>query len=137
MNPNIYLIYIFLFASFFFFGCNFPLFETSRKEYYRVKSPDGEVSAVLMESNGGATTSFGYDLFIIPKDVAKVELSPEYSKFRADRTRDLKITWIENKILQIDCKSARIFSFSNFWQSKNVQDYQYLVEIKISPTCRL
>jgi len=107
MNHKNFLGYIFLFFSFYSFGCNaIPFPEVSSKEHYRVKSPDAEVDAVLMKSDGGATTS-------------------------------VRITWIENKILEIDCKSARIFRFSNFWQSKEVQDYRYIVEIRISPNCHL
>ena len=138
MNHKKFLVYTFLFFSFYSFGCNaIPLFETSSTEHYRVKSPDGEVDAVLMKSDGGATTSFSYSLFLLPKGTSRKKLSLDYSQLIADRAESLKITWIENKILQIDCKSARIFRFSNFWQSKEIQDYRYIVEIRISPTCRL
>ncbi|MFN8969884.1 MAG: hypothetical protein ACK5XR_14415, partial [Pseudanabaena sp.] len=65
------------------------------------------------------------------------ELPLEHSRLIADNAEGLRITWIENKILEIDCKSARIFRFSNFWQSKEVQDYRYIVEIRISPNCHL
>jgi hypothetical protein len=134
------LVYIFLFFSFYSFGCGgipIALFEISRTESYRVKSPDGEVDAVLIESDAGATIPVSYHLFILPKGASSKELSFDRSQLLADKVQDLRITWIENKILQIDCKSARIFRFSNFWQSKEIQDYRYIVEIKISPTCRL
>jgi len=102
-----------------------------------VKSPDAEVDAVLMKSDGGATTSVSYNLFILPKGASSRELPLEHSRLIADNAEGLRITWIENKILEIDCKSARIFRFSNFWQSKEVQDYRYIVEIRISPNCHL
>ena len=138
MNHKNFLVYIFLFFSFYSFGCNaIPLFEASSTEYYRVKSPDGEVDAVLMKSDAGATTSFSYNLFLLPKGSSSQKLSLDYSQFIVDKAESLKITWINNKILQIDCKSARIFRFSNFWQSKEIQDYRYIVELRISPTCRL
>ena len=138
MNNKFCLSLYFLFISFYIFGCNaIPFSEVSSTEYYRVKSPDGEVDAVLMKNNGGATTSFSYTLFLLPKGTRSKKLSLDYSQLIADKAEDLKITWIENKILQINCKSARIFRFSNFWQSKEIQDYRYIVEIRISPTCRL
>jgi hypothetical protein len=38
----------------------------SRDEVARVRSPDGDVEAVLVETNAGATTSFGYDVLLVP-----------------------------------------------------------------------
>jgi hypothetical protein len=138
MNHKNFLGYIFLFFSFYSFGCNaIPFPEVSSKEHYRVKSPDAEVDAVLMKSDGGATTSVSYNLFILPKGASSRELPLEHSRLIADNAEGLRITWIENKVLKIDCKSARIFRFSNFWQSKEVQDYRYVVEIRISPNCHL
>jgi hypothetical protein len=39
----------------------------SRDEVLRVASPDGEVDAVVVEVNGGATTSFGYQVTLQPR----------------------------------------------------------------------
>ena len=36
----------------------------SEDEVARVTSPDGRVEAVLIETNGGATTSFGYKVLV-------------------------------------------------------------------------
>src|SRR5690349_14705648 len=44
-------------------GCGF----LSRDEVERVPSPDGRVEAVLIETNGGATTSFGYEVHVVAK----------------------------------------------------------------------
>jgi hypothetical protein len=33
----------------------------------RVASPDGRVEAVLVETSGGATTSFGYEVHVVEK----------------------------------------------------------------------
>jgi hypothetical protein len=40
---------------------------SSADEVARVPSPQGEVEAVLVETNGGATTSFGYEVFVVPR----------------------------------------------------------------------
>ncbi|MGB2715425.1 MAG: hypothetical protein WBC51_14685 [Vicinamibacterales bacterium] len=44
-------------------GCDL----VSRDEVARVASPDGRVEAVLVETNGGATTSFGYEVHVVEK----------------------------------------------------------------------
>jgi len=41
-------------------------FLTSEDEVARVTSPSGRLDAVLVETNGGATTSFGYYAYIVP-----------------------------------------------------------------------
>lgn len=41
--------------------------EPSFDEVSRVTSPSGKVDAVLVERNGGATTSFSYEVFVVPK----------------------------------------------------------------------
>jgi hypothetical protein len=39
----------------------------SRDEVARVASPDGRVEGVLVETNGGATTPFGYEVHVVEK----------------------------------------------------------------------
>jgi hypothetical protein len=39
-------------------GC----FGASRDEVARTRSPDGAIDAIVVETNGGATTSFGYEI---------------------------------------------------------------------------
>jgi hypothetical protein len=38
----------------------------SHDEVGRVSSPDRAVDAILVESNGGAITSFWYDIYLVP-----------------------------------------------------------------------
>jgi hypothetical protein len=40
----------------------------SRDEVARVISPDGRLEAILIETNGGATTAFGYEIWLREKD---------------------------------------------------------------------
>jgi hypothetical protein len=37
----------------------------SRDEVARVRSPDGAIEGVIVETNGGATTSFGYEIHVV------------------------------------------------------------------------
>src|SRR5258705_13961034 len=50
-----------IFISFMLASC------ASQDEVSRVPSPDGRVEAVLIETNGGATTSFGYRILVETK----------------------------------------------------------------------
>lgn len=50
------LIFLFLVA--------YTAFSPSRDEVLRVRSPSGEMEAVVFEVNGGATTSFAYEVAI-------------------------------------------------------------------------
>lgn len=45
-------------------------FEGPLAEVTRVSSPSGRIDAVLVERNGGATTSFGYGLYVVPQGKA-------------------------------------------------------------------
>jgi hypothetical protein len=41
--------------------------QVSRDEVARVAAPGGQVEAVLVETNGGATTSFGYEVHVVER----------------------------------------------------------------------
>ena len=41
------------------------VFSPSKDEVVRAVSPSGTVDAVLLETNAGATTSFGYEIYIL------------------------------------------------------------------------
>ena len=45
----------------------------------------------------------------------------------------MKLEWNVDKILEIHYDEARIFQFKNFWYSKDVQNFQYVVELKLAP----
>lgn len=117
-------------------GC-LDLGEPSYEEIGRVKSPDGMVDAVLVRSNGGATTSFGYSVFLVPAgtrfDERAQVFQPDYALFVADHQVDLELVWKEPKFLEIRHVKARIFQFSNFWHSREVQDFHYTVEVRLVP----
>lgn len=104
------------------------LFSITEKEINRFISPDGKVETILIEKDGGATTSFAYNIYIVPKD-GKYQKGKEI--FIADNIQNIRIEWIKDKLLQISFDKARIFHFSNFWQSKEVKNYMYIVEIRL------
>ena len=111
------------------FSCNFAG-DAKWAEIERIPSPDNKVEAVLVSSDAGATTSTGFHVFIVPKG-SKIETG--YEKFIADKVLGIKLSWKKNKLLEIQYESARIFKFSNFWNSQSLQNWNYIVEIKLSP----
>ena len=54
-------------------------------EVARSTAPDGAVDAVLVETNGGATTSFGYDIYVVPRG-AKWSGNPVATLYGARRS---------------------------------------------------
>ncbi len=112
-------------------GCFFGGGLCSYEEISRVKSPDSFVDAVLVQSNCGATTPYGYLLCIVPT-------GGKYKKdeylLNADHVDGLEIHWRQPKLLEIRYREARIFHFSNFWHTREVQDFAYVVELRLVPS---
>ncbi len=99
-----------------------------RKEILRVKSPDSLVDAVLVRTNAGATTSYGYMLYIIPSG-KEPKMGNEVLK--ADNLVNVTLNWKQSRFLEIRYEKGRIFLFTNFWNSKEVQDFDYVVELRL------
>ncbi len=95
-------------------------------EVIRTTSPDQIVDAVIEKTNCGATTSYSYRVFLTKHE----DELPENHVFLSDKTENLHIEWEQNKRLKINYDKARIFEFKNFWQSKNIDDFGYIVEIE-------
>jgi hypothetical protein len=80
-----------------------------RDEVARVASPDGALDAVLIEMNGGATTSFGYDVEVVPHagkaDAAAV--ATLYGATRNGQAFGANLRWVGARELSIDYLEAR------------------------------
>jgi hypothetical protein len=111
--------------------------EWHSEEIQRVKSPDGIVDAVLVRGSTGATTGFNVAVFLVPSGTRFDEKAPAFesdrSLFRADHYDRLQLIWQKPKFLEIRFAKARIFQFSNFWHSPDVQNYSYVVEVRLVP----
>jgi len=101
-----------------------------RKEINRVKSPDSLVDAVIVRTSAGATTSYGYMLYIVPSGKEPKEGN---EVLRADNLINVALIWKEPRFLEISYEKGRIFFFTNFWHSKEVEDFQYIVELRLVP----
>jgi len=74
-------------------GCSLLV---SEDEVSRVSSPSGILDAVLIESNGGAATSFGYEVRIVPKGKNYkwgVEVASLYGATRNEHAYGVNLKW--------------------------------------------
>lgn len=104
---------------------------TSRELVQNVTSSDNLVDALVYKTNAGATSSFCYELFIVPHG-KKTDFKDVL--FRADHVKGLSVEWKSDRILNIIYDESRIFHFMNFWQSRDVHNFSYVVELRLSPT---
>ncbi len=98
------------------------------EELYRISSPDGRVDSVLTrESCGGVSIPFLYKIYVVPKGnmVKKEDLV-----FAANHLAKESITWSAPQRLEIKYRKAIIKQYKNLWDHKDVDDYEYKVEIR-------
>ncbi|RYE15655.1 MAG: hypothetical protein EOP45_18285 [Sphingobacteriaceae bacterium] len=117
------------------FSCNEVRRDTneshSLKELKRVRSPDKKVDAVLVETNAGATTSYSNKVFLVMPGKRIVEDDLQYAVFSADHYQNIAIKWEANRQLLISYYKARIFNYTNFWQTGELENWNYVVEVKL------
>ena len=85
-----------------------------------------KVTAVHVETNCGATTGLAHQIYIIVPGTDYADAQPI---FVADKVDKLTVTWLNEKTLQIDFGTARIFNFKNFWLSAEVDNFQYEIRV--------
>lgn len=100
----------------------------SSTEVSRVTSPDKVVDAVLVTTGCGATVADAYRVYITKRSEVS-DFDEESPVFLSDNTVGIKVSWDGNKYLRIAYTKARIFQFTNFWHSRDVDDFGYLVNI--------
>jgi hypothetical protein len=100
----------------------------SMQEISRITSPDSVVDAVLIERGVGATVATPSEIYIVPKG-GKVTGEP---LLRGDHMDKLTLIWKQSRLLEVSYAKGRIFSFRNFWESADVQNWTYIVELKLT-----
>lgn len=83
--------------------------EPSKDEVARVVSPSGNIEAVLFETNGGATTSFGYEVYVVERS-AQPSGSPAVSLYGAVRNQHAygaNLQWTSPDSLAVEYLSAK------------------------------
>ncbi|HEY0036694.1 MAG TPA: hypothetical protein VGB66_08410 [Longimicrobium sp.] len=104
----------------------------SHDEVARVTSPDSIVDAVATIGSVNATTAFVHRVYIVPRG-APVPSGRNLEAFRADYVKGLSLAWPCARMLEIRYDTARIFHFANAWNSRDVEDFRYEVEVRLGP----
>lgn len=97
--------------------------EPSKDEVARVVSPSGNIDAVLFETNGGATTSFGYEVYVVehgaqPSGSSAVSL---YGAVRNHRAYGANLSWPSSNSLAVEYLSAESANVNTDTQSVGMQ----------------
>lgn len=103
-------------------GCG----QTPPTEVYRLTSPDNKVDAIVAKKETDATAGLPFFLYIVPKGGHITESEPILI---ADSMDNAQVKWRASKKLVVSFSSGRIFSFSNFWQSSEIDNFQYSVNV--------
>ena len=118
--------------------CSNPIeFTCSFEETSRITSPDGVVEAVAVTGNCGATTPISLSTYIVPSgtpyDATDPRFQSDYSLFSVDHFDGFDMHWDQPRLLVLHYKIARIFKFTNFWSSAQIENHRYLVELRLAP----
>lgn len=80
----------------------------SRDEVARVPSPDGALQAFVVETNAGATTSFGYEVWVAGKgDREATQVASLYGAVRNENAYGVNLKWSSDTALLIQYFDAR------------------------------
>lgn len=103
--------------------------EPSKDEVARVVSPDGNIDAVLFETNGGATTSFGYEVYVVAHG-AQPSGSPAVSLYGAVRNHHAygaNLRWASADSVAVEFLSAKSTKIDRQAQSIGTQTIRIAV----------
>lgn len=98
------------------------------REAQRIPSPDGKVEAVILTHDAGATTGIAYHVALVPRGGAP---DLDESVLVADKVSALSVSWQDATHLSVHVGQARIFHFTNFWQSREVDDFAHVVRLSL------
>lgn len=81
------------------------------EEVARVPSPNGRMEAIVTESNGGATTSFSYNVYVAsagsPRPQWGGPVVKLYGAFRNEGSYGVNLKWSGDGKLTVECLEAR------------------------------
>ena len=87
-------------------GCRLLI---SSDEVARVRSPDGLIEAVVLERNGGAATSFGYDVRVVAigGDAKRgMSVASLYGAVRNSNAHGVNIRWVKSEAFVVEYLQA-------------------------------
>lgn len=87
----------------------YVIFSPSRDEVSKVASPSGSLVAKVVEINGGATTSFGYEVQVSRSGfhLGGTEVASFYDAVRSDRAYGVNLRWVSESELHVEYLTAR------------------------------
>jgi hypothetical protein len=98
-------------------------------ELQRKTSPDQRVDAVLVSKAVDATVATTLELYVVAHGQSWSGASP---LLRGDKFEGVDLIW-RGRRLDIPYKKGRIFLFTNFWNSAAVENFKYVVEVRLLP----
>lgn len=107
-------------------GCSSLVCEDTEKP--RVTSNDGLVDLIHIQRDCGATTSISEHLFLVPSGQERSGVRPVLT---LEKAINLKARWQSGKKLEVNFDSARIHRFTNHWNSTDIADWLYEVNITL------
>lgn len=87
--------------------------QTVMEEVRRLQSPDGAFDAILLQSSGDATTSYRYDILVVPHGQAAREseaMAMLYGALLNPRAYGVRLAWSDPNTLNAD-----------YWRAKSVK----------------
>jgi hypothetical protein len=110
--------------------------EWSFDEVARVTNLKAEVDAVLVETNGGATTSFGYQVFLLPRGQkpkrGAESVASLYGAWRSERASGVNMRWDKDDALAVEYLDAQYAFLHN--ASLNVNGHDLAIGMKSGVT---
>jgi hypothetical protein len=102
--------------------------QPSSYEVARVASPNGSLEAVLTETNGGATTSFGYEVSVGTKGAKTLtHVASLYGAVRNEQAYGVNLNWTGEHILRVQYLRAK--AVQNVSKSVTLGDQQVEIEL--------
>ena len=95
----------------------------------KASDENNKAEFIHVRRNCGATTGYSHHVYIIPVSESYENHEPILV---ADKANNLSLSWREGPELVISYDNARIFSFTNFWRSKKLNNYKYIVKVKLN-----
>ncbi len=101
------------------------------EELKRLPSPDGKVEAVLIRVSGNATVGFGYRVYIVLPQERIDNFDDADARLIAYKADHVDIEWSGDKELSITYGEMKILHFSNFWNSKELDNFEHEIRIDL------
>lgn len=103
--------------------------QPSSYEVVHVASPNGSLEAVLTETNGGATTSFGYEVSVGTKGAKTLtHVASLYGALRNEQAYGVNLSWTGEHVLRVQYLRAK--AVQTFSKSVTVGDEQVEIELQ-------